>query len=130
MQQPKLSLRETFDRYVTAIQDSDLEGLFRTVTDDEAFLFLTADGRRQATVHLLYHAGTGSNCVVTLKESSVGAQTAVSAFLEVRGRGRSTDDGSFRYYAGPVRAEAAGTCVKWGGSAGGASYSSPFEHCD
>ncbi|MEV2240198.1 protein kinase [Micromonospora sp. NPDC049891] len=91
---------------------------------------LTADGRRQATVHLLYHAGTGSNCVVTLKESSVGAQTAVSAFLEVRGRGRSTDDGSFRYYAGPVRAEAAGTCVKWGGSAGGASYSSPFEHCD
>ncbi|WP_433529280.1 protein kinase domain-containing protein [Micromonospora sp. CA-263727] len=90
---------------------------------------LTAGGRRQGRVHLLYHAGTGSNCVVTLKETAVGTATPVSAFLEVQGRARSTDSGSFRYYAGPVRAGAAGTCVKWGGSAGGASHSSPFEHC-
>ncbi|GGM65074.1 hypothetical protein GCM10011608_58040 [Micromonospora sonchi] len=91
---------------------------------------LTAGGRRQGKVHLLYHAGTGSNCVVTLKETAVGTATPVMAFLEVRGRARSTDSGSYQYYAGPVRANAAATCVKWGGSAGGASYSSPFEHCD
>ncbi|GIJ25439.1 hypothetical protein Vqi01_06010 [Micromonospora qiuiae] len=91
---------------------------------------LTAGGRRQGKVHLLYHAGTGSNCVVTLKETAVGTATPVMAFLEVQGRARSTDSDSYRYYAGPVRASAAATCVKWGGSAGGASYSSPFEHCD
>ena len=90
---------------------------------------LTAGGRRQGKVQLLYHAGTGSNCVVTLKESNVGTATQVSAFLEVQGRTRSTDSGSFKYYAGPVRASAAGVCVKWGGSAGGASHTSPFEHC-
>ncbi len=90
---------------------------------------LTAGGRRQGKVQLLYHAGTGSNCVVTLKESNVGKATQVSAYLEVQGRARSTDSGSFKYYAGPVRASAAGVCVKWGGSAGGASHNSPFEHC-
>ena len=40
-----------------------------------------------------------------------------------------TDSGSFEYYAGPVRAKAAGVCVKWGGTAGGISYDSAFEHC-
>ncbi|MGC5331090.1 hypothetical protein [Micromonospora sp. DT62] len=91
---------------------------------------LTASGRRKGRVYLLYHAGTGNNCVVTMKETAVGTATAASAWLEVRGRARSTDSGSFSYYAGPVRAKAAGVCVKWGGSTGGASYGSGFEHCD
>ncbi|NJP33510.1 serine/threonine-protein kinase [Micromonospora thermarum] len=90
---------------------------------------LTAGGTRQGRVYLLYHTGTGTNCVVTLKDSAVGTATATSAWLEVQGRARSTDSGSFAYYAGPVRAEAAGVCVKWGGSTGGASYGSGFEHC-
>ncbi|MCG5440241.1 hypothetical protein PSH25_004902, partial [Micromonospora sp. PSH25] len=88
------------------------------------------DGQRKGRVFLLYHAGTGTNCVVTLKDTAVGAKSAASAYLEVQGRARSTDSGSFDYYAGPVRATAAGTCVKWGGSTGGASYGSGFEHCD
>ncbi|WP_430496712.1 protein kinase domain-containing protein [Micromonospora trifolii] len=88
------------------------------------------DGQRKGRVFLLFHAGTGTNCVVTLKDTSVGAKSAVSAYLEVQGRARSTDSGSFDYYAGPVRASAAGTCVKWGGSTGGVSYGSGFEHCD
>ncbi|RAO48989.1 Non-specific serine/threonine protein kinase [Micromonospora saelicesensis] len=88
------------------------------------------DGQRKGRVFLLYHAGTGTNCVVTLKDSAVGAKSAASAYLEVQGRARSTDSGSFEYYAGPVRATAAGTCVKWGGSTGGVSYGSGFEHCD
>ncbi|MFJ5599479.1 protein kinase [Micromonospora parva] len=88
------------------------------------------DGQRKGRVFLLYHAGTGTNCVVTLKDTAVGAKSAASAYLEVQGRARSTDSGSFDYYAGPVRATAAGTCVKWGGSTGGVSYGSGFEHCD
>jgi hypothetical protein len=79
------------------------------------------------TVYLLYN-GT-SNCVATLKKTSLGTATATSAFLEVQGKTRVTDSGSFTYYAGPVRASAADLCVKWGGKAGASSYESPFEHC-
>ncbi|WFF00668.1 serine/threonine protein kinase [Micromonospora sp. WMMD964] len=88
------------------------------------------DGQRKGRVFLLYHSGTGTNCVVTLKDTAVGTKSAVSAYLEVQGRARSTDSGSFDYYAGPVKASAAGTCVKWGGATGGVSYGSGFEHCD
>ncbi|MFI7605022.1 protein kinase [Micromonospora sp. NPDC049366] len=91
---------------------------------------LTSGGQRTGRVYLLYHAGTGTNCAVTLKDTAVGTRTAVSAYLEVQGKARTTDSGSFDYYAGPVRARAAGVCVRWGGSAGGDSYASPFEHCD
>ncbi|MGW0214692.1 protein kinase domain-containing protein [Micromonospora chokoriensis] len=88
------------------------------------------DGQRKGRVFLTYHSGTGTNCVVTIKDTAVGTTSAASAYLEVQGRARSTDSGSFDYYAGPVKASAAGTCVKWGGSTGGASYGSGFEHCD
>ncbi|MFI6499751.1 N-acetylmuramoyl-L-alanine amidase [Nonomuraea typhae] len=82
-----------------------------------------------ATVYLLYNAATGGNCVATIKHTSLGTATPVSAFLEVQGSARITDSGSFSYYAGPVRAAAPDKCVKWGGSAGGSTYTSPFEHC-
>jgi len=91
---------------------------------------LTATGATVATVYLLYNSSSGSNCTTTLKTTAVGSKTKVTAYLEVQGGSRSTDSGSFSYYAGPVRAKAAGVCVKWGGSAGGANYDSPFEHCD
>jgi nitroreductase/ketosteroid isomerase-like protein len=38
-------LRETFDIYVRAVQESDLETLFTTVTDREEFFFLTSRGK-------------------------------------------------------------------------------------
>ena len=79
-------------------------------------------------VFLLY--SNGSNCVVTLKYTNVGSPSAVSAFLEPQGSTRTTDSGSFSYYAGPVRRSAPSTCVRWGGSVGSTSYTSPFEHCD
>lgn len=43
--QPGLSLRETFEIYVRSVQNSDLKGIFSTVTDDEYFLFLTSTGK-------------------------------------------------------------------------------------
>lgn len=78
-------------------------------------------------VYLLYRSGT--NCVVTIKHTSIGTPSATSAFLEVQGAARTTDSGSFGYYSGPVTTSAAGKCVKWGGSVGSNTYTSPFEHC-
>jgi hypothetical protein len=80
------------------------------------------------SVYLLYNADKGDNCVVTIKAGTT--VQATSAYLEVQGRTRVTDSGSFAFYAGPVRASAPNTCVKWGGSVGTATYNSPFEHCD
>ncbi|WP_374628220.1 protein kinase [Micromonospora sp. A3M-1-15] len=91
---------------------------------------LTAGGVRRGRVYLLYSTAAGTNCVVTLKDTDVGRATTVTTYLEVQGKARQTESGSYQYYAGPVRASAPGVCVKWGGSAGGASYASPFEHCD
>ncbi|MBB6346244.1 M23 family metallopeptidase [Nonomuraea muscovyensis] len=79
--------------------------------------------------YLLYNSGNGNNCVVTLKTTNLGSPSAVSAFLEPQGQSRTTDSGSYAYYAGPVQRSAAGQCVKWGGSVGSSSYTSPFEHC-
>lgn len=81
------------------------------------------------TVYLLFNAANGNNCVATIKKSSLGKPTATSAYLEVQGKTRITDTGSFDYFAGPVRASAPGKCVKWGGKAGSDAYNSPFEHC-
>ncbi|PRX49342.1 sialidase-1 [Prauserella shujinwangii] len=81
------------------------------------------------TVFLSYNPANGRNCVATMKASDVGTPTPTSAFLEVDGGSRSTDSGDFSYFAGPVRAEAAATCVRWGGAIGERSYTSPFEHC-
>ena len=78
-------------------------------------------------VYLLYRSGY--NCVATIKHVSVGSPSAVSAFLEVQGGTRTTDSGSYSYYAGPVVKSAPSACVKWGGSVGSNSYVSPFEHC-
>jgi hypothetical protein len=80
-------------------------------------------------VYLLYNSGTGNNCVVTLKSTNLGTPTAVSSFLEPQGGTRTTDSGSYAYYAGPVKKQAPGVCVRWGGSVGGSTYTSPFEHC-
>ncbi|MFI6297770.1 M23 family metallopeptidase [Nonomuraea sp. NPDC050790] len=79
--------------------------------------------------YLLYNAGNGNNCVVTMKSSNIGKSTAVSAFLEPQGERRATDSGNYGYYAGPVRSNAAKQCVRWGGSVGSSAYTSPFEHC-
>ncbi|MFI6603592.1 M23 family metallopeptidase [Nonomuraea sp. NPDC050536] len=81
------------------------------------------------TTYLLYNSGNGYNCVVTMKSTNLGTATAVSAFLEPQGESRTTDSGNYGYYAGPVPLNAANQCVRWGGSVGSSSYTSPFEHC-
>ncbi|WP_433517115.1 M23 family metallopeptidase [Nonomuraea sp. CA-143628] len=80
-------------------------------------------------VYLLFNSANGKNCVATIKATSLGKATATSAFLQVKDKTKVTDTGKFTYYAGPVTASAADKCVKWGGTAGTATYTSPFEHC-
>jgi len=41
MNRPGLTVKETFDIYVKAVQNSDIEALFTTVTDNDDFFFLT-----------------------------------------------------------------------------------------
>ena len=81
------------------------------------------------TVYLLYNSSNGYNCVATIKSTSIGTESATSAMLQVQGKTAVTDSGDYGYYAGPVRASAADTCVKWGGSVGTSTYTSGFEHC-
>jgi hypothetical protein len=69
-----------------------------------------------ATVYLMYNSGNGYNCVVTLKSgAAAGTATRTAAWLEVRGGAFGKDDGSFSWYAGPVRLYARGVCVMFGG---------------
>jgi len=72
---------------------------------------------------------TGKTCVVTLKAGDLGEKTDVSAYLEPEGRDRVSDDGDEKYYAGPVRAQAAGSCIRWGGSVDDTAFDSELEHC-
>jgi hypothetical protein len=80
-------------------------------------------------VYLLFNKSNGKNCVTTMKSTSLGKDSATSAYLEVKGKSRITDSGNFAYYAGPVVAAGAKQCVKWGGKVGTTVYDSLFEHC-
>ncbi len=80
-------------------------------------------------VYLLYNASSRKNCVTTLKSTSLGKKSPVSATLQVKGAAKAADSGSFAYYAGPVSRAAGAKCVKWGGSVGSSAYTSPYEHC-
>ncbi|MBB2742493.1 UNVERIFIED_ORG: hypothetical protein FHR35_002315 [Microbispora rosea subsp. rosea] len=81
------------------------------------------------TVYQLYNASTGENCVVTIKTADVGKATPVSATLEVQGGGMKTDSGNYEYYAGPVKLQAKGKCVRYSGRVGSAGASSDWGNC-
>ncbi|MEV1244400.1 hypothetical protein ACIBO2_24570 [Nonomuraea sp. NPDC050022] len=71
-------------------------------------------------VYLLYNARTGENCVVTIKSSFVGQPTLTRATLFVKVPGSSAADkfeeeDAYKYYAGPVKAQAKDVCVAFNG---------------
>ncbi|MBF6102246.1 hypothetical protein IU510_29960 [Nocardia cyriacigeorgica] len=69
-----------------------------------------------ATIYLLYNGRT--NCAVTWKTAHVGTKTAVMVNLGIWGQNSAqVDDGWFAYYAGPVKVDAPGKCIGWGGYA-------------
>ncbi|MCK2213543.1 hypothetical protein MF672_007005 [Actinomadura sp. ATCC 31491] len=81
-----------------------------------------------AVTYLLYNGST--NCVVTWKTGAAGNTTYVRAVLWAYGSPGVVDADNYRYYAGPVKAKAPGTCVKWGGTYGSTWWESDWEHCD
>ena len=93
------------------------------------FSVIDSHALRGGKVYLLYNAGSRKNCVTTLKSGSLGKKSPASATLQVKGGTKAADSGSFAYYAGPVSRAAGAKCVKWGGSVGSSSYTSPYEHC-
>jgi len=81
-----------------------------------------------ATIYLLFDNGSGNNCVVTLADSDTGA-VSMNATLAVEGGSSGSDPGSYHWYAGPVTEHAPNSCVQWGGSYAGSSWTSGWGHC-
>jgi hypothetical protein len=87
----------------------------------------TSLGSLEATIYLAYNGS--SNCVVTLNRTGLIEPWSMSATLQVQGKSQLSNSGEFSYYAGPVRASAAGQCVKWGGKFDIKSWTSDWSHC-
>lgn len=86
------------------------------------------------TVYLLYNPNTGRNCVAAMKSRAVGRATTATAQIRKQGANRARiDSGEFKYYAGPRKVKAPGTCVEWGGGfrvgTKSSGFLSGYEHC-
>ncbi|MER6948609.1 protein kinase [Nonomuraea sp. NPDC000554] len=82
-----------------------------------------------ATIYLLYSAGAGKNCVVTMSRMVSSAKIKMNAILQIQGGSSGSNPGSFAAYAGPVRLAGAKKCVIWGGSWNSLSWKSGWSHC-
>ncbi|TDO32285.1 serine/threonine protein kinase [Paractinoplanes brasiliensis] len=87
-------------------------------------------GGTSGRVYLLHNDDSDEDCVVTVKLTGIGENSPMSAYLEVEGQGPTQDNTSSIDYVGPVRAQAAEACIKWGGSINDKSFFSDFDHCD
>ncbi|MFI5532927.1 hypothetical protein ACIA8O_30765 [Kitasatospora sp. NPDC051853] len=81
-----------------------------------------------ATIYLLYKSATGDNCVTTVVNKPAGP-VPMNATLAVKGGASGSNPGNFASYAGPVVKRAPDTCVQWGGSYQGTSWTSGWTHC-
>ena len=81
-----------------------------------------------ATIYLLYNSSTGDNCVATMATSPTSA-VSMNATLAVEGGSSASNPGTFTDYAGPVVEYAPTSCVEWGGSYAGSSWTSGWSHC-
>jgi hypothetical protein len=61
--------------------------------------------------------------------TSPTSAVSMNATLAVQGGGSKTNPGTFTYYAGPVYEYAPSSCVEWGGSYSGSSWTSGWSHC-
>lgn len=73
------------------------------------------EGIHLGTTFLMWNGATKRNCVVTIKYYRVGKLNAMGAAIQKRGGPIRSDGGVYRYYAGPRRVKAPGTCVRWSG---------------
>lgn len=86
-----------------------------------------------ATIYLLYNGRT--NCVVTwARYPYAGHKNRMAAWMQKKGQSGFEEGGEFMYYAGPVKVDAAGACISWGGEFAHSTnvdfaYTSSFGHC-
>lgn len=82
-----------------------------------------------ADIYLFYNGS--SNCAVTWVRSPNGTRTYdLRVNIERQSDLKSAGDaGFYKYYAGPAKLSAAGTCISWGGSAEGTRWASGWSHC-
>ncbi len=102
---------------------------------------------RTADVYLMRDRRKNTNCVVTLKRQDLGRPTPVTASLHRAAHGRPVLDqggieqGSFRYYAGPIYVRATGpmqvggerrleSCVFWSGNTSRDVNPAKWMHCN
>ncbi|MEU8820252.1 protein kinase [Actinoplanes sp. NPDC048796] len=90
---------------------------------------LKGDAGTVGRVYLLLSGDNKQNCVVTLRSTDLNEKADASAFLEVKDKKRDTQGGEVDFFAGPVKASADKTCIKWGGSIDDFNYESDFGHC-
>lgn len=82
-----------------------------------------------ATIYLLYNAGAGKNCVVTMSRLVHPGKVQMNALLQVKDGPGASNPGRFTAYAGPVRLAAKNKCVIWGGTWGTRTWKSGWSHC-
>ncbi|UQU65796.1 hypothetical protein COUCH_05615 [Couchioplanes caeruleus] len=80
-----------------------------------------------ATAYQLYNGTT--TCVVTLKTTSLGKATKVTAGLQVKGGSWAYDTGAYTYYAGPVKQRSKGKCVRYFGYSKSSNFTSTWANC-
>ncbi|WP_431681377.1 CHAP domain-containing protein [Kitasatospora sp. KL5] len=116
------------DGYISPVAASTANPYTPTQVCGPGFGVIDSHSLGGATAYLLYEAASGRNCVVTLATSPTGA-VPMNATLEVQGGGSASNPGNFTYYAGPVTLPAAASCVDWGGSYNGTTWTSGWSHC-
>src|SRR6185503_2840846 len=75
------------------------------------------------------YSSSGYNCAVTMKTTDVGRASSVWTRIERKDGTKASDNGAFKYYAGPVFVYAKGKCVRYAGGTNAASTSSPWANC-
>ncbi|GAA2661310.1 hypothetical protein [Nonomuraea recticatena] len=77
------------------------------------------------TVYLLYNRRNGLNCAVTIKSKHTGVSTRTSVVLEVARpfanntppyTEKAEDSNRYKFYAGPVKLQGKGMCVRFSGA--------------
>ncbi len=82
-----------------------------------------------ATIHLLYNGTT--DCVVTWNNHPDGSKMWLAAALQTKADLDGPYDADYyAYYAGPVKLNAPGVCIRWSGAAGEDTvWDSEWSHC-
>jgi hypothetical protein len=88
------------------------------------------------TVYLLYNRRNGLNCAVTIKSKYTGVSTRTSVLLEVARpfanntppyTEKAEDSNRYKFYAGPVKLQGKGMCVRFSGAIANRPTKAQFE---